>query len=227
MTASNTSGELASLYPFLSASAPLGSDQELLAAARRSTADKMSEAAELRQRVLHDEASRLAYCGEALAKAFQGGATLFAFGNGGSSTDAASLVSAFVAPDDGRPLPAVALTSDVAVQSALANDIGFHAGIARHLAALARRGDIAVGLSTSGSSENLLEAFALARRAGLITVGFAGHDGGRMASEGLVDYLFVVPSSSVHRIQEAQTTLYHVLVQVTQAALGELARGDA
>lgn len=217
-----SSAHLDSLYPFLADDAPLVAHEDLVSAARRSTADKLAEAALLRARLLVEAGPAVACCGRALAESFKAGATLFAMGNGGSSTDAAAVARLFMVPDEGVPLPAVALLSDVAVTTALANDIGFHAGASRHLAALAREGDIALGLSTSGDSENLLEAFAEARRRNLTTVGFAGHDGGLMAREARLDHVFVVRSSSVHRIQEAQTTLYNLLWQMTQASLAEL-----
>jgi D-sedoheptulose 7-phosphate isomerase len=116
-------------------------------------------------------------------------------------------------------LPALALTSDAAVLTALANDIGFDVVFARQIAAFARPGDIAMGLSTSGGSRNVLAGFAAARERGLLTIGMAGYDGGEMAAVGTIDYLFVVPSPSVHRIQEAQTTVYHALFTLTEAAL--------
>jgi D-sedoheptulose 7-phosphate isomerase len=90
---------------------------------------------------------------------------------------------------------------------------------ARQLAAFGRPGDIAVGLSTSGNSDNLVRAFEEASRRGLLTIGLAGYQGGRMAELDTIDYLFVVPSASVHRIQEAQTTVYHVLWELAQVAL--------
>jgi len=90
---------------------------------------------------------------------------------------------------------------------------------ARQLAAFGGTNDIAIGLSTSGSSENLLRAFDEASKRGMLTVGLAGYDGGKMAELDSIDYLFVAPSSSVHRIQEAQTTVYHVLWELTLAAL--------
>ena len=102
---------------------------------------------------------------------------------------------------------------------ALCNDIGIDVIFARQIAAFGRRGDIAVGLSTSGNSENLLRAFGEASKRGLLTVGIAGYEGGTMAELDSIDYLFVAPSSSVHRIQEAQTTIYHVLWELTQRAL--------
>src|SRR6185437_13303145 len=118
-----------------------------------------------------------------------------------------------------RPLPAFALTNDIAVITALSNDVGFDVVFSRQLGAFGRSGDIAVGLTTSGNSPNLLRAFGEAARRGMLTVGIAGYDGGRMAELDCLDYLFVVPSPSVHRIQEAQTTLYHALWELTVDAL--------
>jgi D-sedoheptulose 7-phosphate isomerase len=96
--------------------------------------------------------------------------------------------------------------------------VGVEVVFARQLAAFGRREDIAVGLSTSGNSENLVRAFAEASRHGMLTVGLAGYEGGVMAELDSIDYLFVAPSTSVHRIQEAQTTIYHVLWELTLAA---------
>jgi D-sedoheptulose 7-phosphate isomerase len=132
------------------------------------------------------------------------------------------MASLFMHPPAGnRPLPAFCLTGDVAVVTALSNDIGFEVVFARQLAAFASPGDFAVGLSTSGNSDNLVRGFAEASRRGLLTIGLAGYYGGRMAELDTIDHLFVVPSSSVHRIQEAQTTLYHVLWELMQAVLSD------
>ena len=131
----------------------------------------------------------------------------------------------FSAPEDpGAGLPAIALTADVAVLTALSNDVSFEVVFARPLAASGRPGDIALGLSTSGGSANVLRGFAEARRQGMLTVGLAGYDGGKMAEADTVDHLFVMPSSSVHRIQEAQTTVYQVLGELTLRALSSPGR---
>ena len=122
--------------------------------------------------------------------------------------------------DEAVPVRVVRLLeADLAVVTALANDVGFDVVFARQLGAFGRPGDIAVGMSTSGNSDNLVRAFEEASRRGLLTIGLAGYQGGKMAELDTIDYLFVVPSSSVHRIQEAQTTVYHVLWELTQAAL--------
>jgi D-sedoheptulose 7-phosphate isomerase len=207
-----------SLYPFLHA-APVD-PAALLADVARSTREKVAEIERLRADVLAAEAGALAACAAAMAARFDRGGRLLAFGNGGSSTDAMAVASMYVDPGPGwRALPALALPADVATLTALANDIGFEVVFARQLAAFGRPGDIAMGLSTSGNSDNLVRAFEEASRRGLLTVGLAGYEGGKMAELDTIDYLFVVPSSSVHRIQEAQTTVYHVLWELTQAAL--------
>jgi D-sedoheptulose 7-phosphate isomerase len=190
---------------------------------RRSTREKAAEIAALREQVLAAQAEALVACAAAMARSFAAGGRLFAFGNGGSSTDAQAVATMFAAPDladaAGAGLPATALTADVAVLTALSNDVSFEVVFARPLAAAGRSGDIALGLSTSGNSANVLRAFAEARRLGMVTVGLAGYDGGRMAEAGTVDHLFVVPSASVHRVQEAQTTVYQVLGELTFRAL--------
>jgi len=214
------------LYPFLypSADEPPGGDdareREVFAEVRRSTRDKVAEIAALRARVLATYADEVVGCAGAMAAAFAAGGRLFSFGNGGSSTDAQAVAEMFSAPGDpGAGLPAIALTADVAVLTALSNDVSFEVVFARPLAASGRPGDIALGLSTSGNSANVLRGFAEARRQGMVTVGLAGYDGGRMAEVDTVDHLFVMPSSSVHRIQEAQTTVYQVLGELTLRAL--------
>ncbi|MFG3417779.1 SIS domain-containing protein [Micromonospora sp. NPDC049460] len=215
-------GALGALYPFLDTRA--ADAGTVLADVARSTADKAREIVTLRESLVAEHGCRLVECARALAAAFQAGGKLFTFGNGGSSTDAQDLAQLFLhPPTTARPLPAISLTHDVAVLTALSNDVGFEVVFARQIGAFGRAGDVAVGLSTSGGSSNVLRAFEEATRRGMVTVGLAGYDGGRMAESDAVDHLFVVPSSSVHRVQEAQTTVYHVLWELTQQALaGEL-----
>ncbi|HEX3789631.1 MAG TPA: SIS domain-containing protein [Pseudonocardiaceae bacterium] len=211
--------DVRSLYPFLYART---SDLDaVVEQVRRSTVDKAREIIELRAAVLAQDGTKLLDCAAAMAERFAAGARLLAFGNGGSSTDAQDLVSLFLSPaGDARPLPAFSLTNDIAVITALSNDIGFDVVFSRQIGAFGRATDIAVGLSTSGNSDNLVRGFDEAGRRGLLTVGIAGYDGGKMAELDSIDYLFVVPSPSVHRIQEAQTTLYHALWELTVTMLG-------
>src|SRR6266705_1398918 len=211
-------GTVESLYPFLYAGT---SDlPAVLEDVRRSTVAKAAEIMELRRVISERDGARLAGCAQEAARRFAAGGRLFTFGNGGSATDAQQLATLFLYPGDGStPLAACNLASDTAVVPALTTDIGVDVVFSRQIAAFGRRGDIAVGLSTSGNSANLLRAFDEASRRGMLTIGLAGYDGGKMAELDSIDYLFVAPSSSVHRIQEAQTTIYNALLELTLAAL--------
>jgi D-sedoheptulose 7-phosphate isomerase len=207
-----------SLYPFLY------SDKTdlpaVMAQVRASTVAKVQEIVDLRREVSAQDGARIADCAREVAARFRAGGRLFAFGNGGSATDAAQLATLFLNPGGtARPLPAFGLASDTSVLTALCNDVGVEVVFARQLAAFARPDDIAVGLSTSGNSANLVRAFDEASRRGMLTIGLAGYDGGKMAELDSIDYLFIAPSVSVHRIQEAQTTVYQVLWELTLAAL--------
>jgi len=154
-----------------------------------------------------------------MAERFAAGGRLFAFGNGGSATDADGLAQLYTRPPFGRPLPSRSLVEDRAVITALGNDVGYDKIFSRQIIAHARAGDMAVGYSTSGNSENLLVAFGEARKRGLLTIGFAGIDGGRMGVDPNVEHCVIVRSQSVHRVQEAQASATHVLWSYVQAEL--------
>jgi D-sedoheptulose 7-phosphate isomerase len=222
-----TRADFVALYPFLDLTpqAHVSTVDAVKAEVQASSIAKMTEIVALRRRVFAADGDRLVACAEAMAERLSRGGRLIAFGNGGSSTDAQDMARLFVCPGPGRrALPALGLTNDVAVMTALTNDVGFDIVFARQIGAFGRSADIAVGLSTSGNSDNLLRAFDEARRLGMLTVGLAGADGGKMAGLDSIDHLFVVSSPSVHRVQEAQTTIYHVLWELT---VGALATGAA
>ncbi len=197
------------LYPFLEAEERDAAS--LLADLAESARAKAAESAALRRRTLAECADRVEAAGAEMARRFASGGRMYTFGNGGSSTDAATLAALFSHPPHGRPLPAWSLAADQAVVTALGNDVGFDLVFSRQLIARARPGDIAVALSTSGDSADLTTALAEAKRRGLFTIGFAGYEGGSFASGGDVDVCFVVRSQSVHRIQESQALLGHEL----------------
>jgi D-sedoheptulose 7-phosphate isomerase len=217
---SSSTAAMESLYPFLYAGA---SDLDaVMADVRASTVAKTAEIVALRREVCARDAARLRACAGDIAGRLTAGGRLLTFGNGGSSTDAQEMTTLFLHPGDGRrALPSFCLSNDTAVVTALCNDIGVDVVFSRQIAAFGRPADIAVALSTSGNSENLLRGLAEAGRRGMLTIGIAGYEGGKMAELEGLDYLFVAPSASVHRIQEAQTTIYHVLWELTLAALGE------
>ncbi len=207
-------------YPFLYPE-DITRSEAVLEEVRCSTLQKCQDVVALRQQVLERHADDLVRAAEAMAGAFRLGATLLAFGNGGSATDAQDIAGDFLSPPiPGRPsLPALSLTNDNAVVTALGNDVGFPTVFARQVRALGRRGDIALAVSTSGNSPNVLEGLEAARRVGMLTVAILGYDGGRVAGSGLADYLFVVPSTYIPRIQEVQATIYHTLWDLVHRVL--------
>ncbi|GER91125.1 phosphoheptose isomerase [Dictyobacter vulcani] len=188
---------------------------------RHSTLEKCHEIVALRQQLFQDAGELIIAAGQAMARAFASGATLFAFGNGGSTTDAQDLVTELIHPPYAhwRPLPAVALTNDIAVITAIGNDVGFASIFTRQLIALGQPGDIAVGISTSGNSTNILQAIEQAKKQGLLTVALSGYDGGKIAHSPATDFCITAPSDHIPRIQEAQASAYHALLAIIQALL--------
>jgi len=167
------------------------------------------------------EADRIVACCHAMATAFDTGGRLFVMGNGGSACDAQHVAVEFMHPiiEKRRPLPAMALANDTALLTAVGNDQDFSLAFSEQLKLLARAGDIVLGISTSGKSANVTRALGVARDLGLLTVGFTGRDGGRMAD--LCDHCFTVPSFSIHRIQETHATLLHVVWDLIHVIRGE------
>jgi D-sedoheptulose 7-phosphate isomerase len=193
------------LYPFLD---ERESDLDaVLEDVRRSVLMKADEVGALREQTLTDNESVLVDAAAGLRARFERGGKLLALGNGGSATDAMDVVADFRA--SGRP--AIDLTEDPAILTAIANDIGTDAIFSRQVIAYGARGDGLVALSTSGNSGNVIEALAEARRRGLVTIALVGYDGGRVAADGLADYVVVTRSEHIPRIQEAQASAYHAL----------------
>jgi D-sedoheptulose 7-phosphate isomerase len=209
-------------YPFLFEGGK-ASKEDVLAQARHSTLEKCREVIALRRATLEHSGERIVAVGTAMARAFARGATLLAFGNGGSTTDAQDLVTELLNPPfpDWSPLPAIALTNDIAVVTAVANDVGFDNVYARQVIAFGREGDIALGISTSGNSTNILVALEQAKKQGLLTVGLTGYDGGKMLRSAAVDFCINAPGDHIPRIQEAQATAYHALLEVIHFLLKE------
>jgi D-sedoheptulose 7-phosphate isomerase len=205
------------LYPFIEADErDIG---PLLADLAASAEAKAAESARLRAETLTGCELVLDALATAMAERFAAGGKLFSFGNGGSATDAATVAALFTHPPYDRPLPAQSLVSDEAVVTALGNDVGFELVFSRQLIAHARAGDMAMGLSTSGNSDNVIRAFAEAKGKGLLTAGMAGYQGGQMAVSPHVDHCLVVRSDSVHRIQETQAALVFELWRRVQHRL--------
>ena len=188
---------------------------------RDSILRKVQESARVSAQMFERDAGRLEACVREMAARFSRGARLFAMGNGGSACDAQHVVVEFQHPiiEKRRALPALALNTDTATLTAIGNDSDFSMIFAEQLRLLGAAGDIALGLSTSGQSANVARGLQAAKEMGMLAVAFSGRDGGRVAA--IADHCFVVPSFSIHRIQEAHTVLLHLLWDQVQVALGE------
>ena len=210
-----------SFYPFLHEERQR--PEELVQDLTFSLLEKVRESVDVKTRFFEANKETIIAASLDLAKAFHQGHKLLVCGNGGSATDAQHVAVEFMHPITvGRKaLPAICLANDMAMVTAVANDVGFDDVFSRQIIALGSAGDVLLGISTSGNSENLMHAFATARRMNLVTIGFAGGDGGRMASRsaGLLNYCLTVPTSSIHRIQESHVALYHIMWDIVHTLL--------
>jgi D-sedoheptulose 7-phosphate isomerase len=191
------------LYPFLAAEEH---DLEtVLADVRASIVRKGEDVIALRREV---DLGAVEGCAGAVRGRLRRGGRLLAFGNGGSSTDAQDVAADALA----RGWDAASLTNDVATVTAVGNDVGFDNAFARQLIALGREQDVALAISTSGSSANVVAGLAEAHRRGMLTCAITGYDGGRLAELDWLDHLFVVHGDYIPRLQEVHATVYHLLL---------------
>ncbi|MFM7841855.1 MAG: SIS domain-containing protein [Nitrospira sp.] len=182
------------------------------------------DSAEVKRKFVRDHADKISHVVPLIARALKEGRKLLLFGNGGSATDASHLAAEFVGRyhKDRAPLPAIALGCDPAAVTCIANDYGYEELFARQVTAHGQKGDIAIAISTSGNSPNVLKGVAAAKAGGLITIGWTGGTGGKLA--GMVDQAFIVPSTVTARIQESHITLGHVLCELIESELFEKVR---
>ncbi|MBI4847867.1 MAG: D-sedoheptulose 7-phosphate isomerase [Nitrospirae bacterium] len=179
------------------------------------------ESVSVKQQFVNENINTIIEVSRIIADSFSKGCKLLLFGNGGSSTDASHIAAEFVNRfmKDRPPFPAIALNTDMAVITSIANDSDYSEIFARQLKALAQEGDVVIAISTSGSSPNVLKAIDVAKKKKLKTIAFTGAKGDKLASK--ADYIFVVPSASTPRIQETHITLAHVLCQMVEELLLE------
>ncbi len=214
--AHHDAGASAFLYPFL-AEAEHDLDA-VLADVRDSVLTKAADAAALRTQTLAENRAVLDAAARDLRASFDAGGKLLALGNGGSATDAMDAAADLRDPPAGLPpRPAIDLTADSSVLTAIANDVGVEAIFARQVIAYGGAGDALLSFSTSGNSANVIAALGEARRRGLVTVALVGYGGGRIAEEGLADHVVVTRSEHIPRIQEAQASAWHVLRGLVEA----------
>jgi D-sedoheptulose 7-phosphate isomerase len=178
---------------------------------------KVQDDASLRSQVASEEAQRVVDAAAAIRERVDRGGKLILFGNGGSATDANDwAIDCVLPPSDYRPVPAISLSWEPANITALANDVGTEVIFMRQLAAQAQPADIAIGISTSGGSKNVITALEEARKRGLLTVALLGYDGGEIVRRGLADHPLVVRSDYIPRIQEVQASIYHTIRELLE-----------
>lgn len=224
MSDSSNNDMLGTLYPFMDSGAgqkPESRDKsaELLDSIRLKTAESIA----VKEQFFTDNATLLASIAEAIADSYRNGGRLITAGNGGSSCDAAHLALEFMHPvTAGRPaLPAINLSQDNAMLTAVANDVGFEHVLPRQLLALAKPEDVLVVFSTSGNSANITSACVKAKALGMTVVAFSGGDGGELAGHSAVDHCLIVATDSVHRIQECHLVSYHILWDLVHTLLAD------
>jgi D-sedoheptulose 7-phosphate isomerase len=172
-----------------------------------------------KQAFVASQADAVVQAGQAMADAIRAGHTILLFGNGGSAADAQHIAAEFVNRFEMErpPLPSIALTTDSSVLTSIGNDYSYDELFEKQVRALGRPGDVAIGLSTSGNSKNVVRGLTAAREKGLLTIGFTGQGGGKMAE--LCDHCFRVPSTVTARIQETHITLGHTLCALVDEIL--------
>jgi D-sedoheptulose 7-phosphate isomerase len=180
---------------------------------------QFQDSARIKDKFAQTYAEQILVVGQLLVQTFQAGRKVLLFGNGGSATDASHIASEFVGryKRERPPLPALALTTDMAALTCIANDYDYTEIFSRQLTAHGQQGDVVIAMSTSGNSMNVLHGVQEAKKQELVIVGWTGGMGGKLAS--LVDHPFIVPSSSTARIQECHMTLGHVLCEFVEERL--------
>jgi D-sedoheptulose 7-phosphate isomerase len=211
-------GDAGFLYPFLNVKQPVSpGNRPLTEDVAASIRAKVCEDARLRARAAEEESAAITRAAAAISARVRSGGKLINFGNGGSATDANDFALDCLLPPPGfRPIPAISLSAEPAILSALANDVGPEVIFLRQLIAHAQPADIAIAISTSGGSRNLLAALEEARRRSLLTVALLGYDGGEILRRGLADHPIVVRSDYIPRIQEVQASIYHVIRELLE-----------
>jgi D-sedoheptulose 7-phosphate isomerase len=210
------------LYPFLGREKQETVD--VIAEVANSILLKVRDDEKLREQVAHTESEQIGNATRAIHERLERGGKLIIFGNGGSATDSNDFAIDCIAPPNGyRPIPAVSLSLEPANITAIANDVGTELIFLRQFIAQAQPNDVAVAISTSGGSKNLIMPLEEARKRNILTVALLGYDGGEIKRRGLADFPLVVHCDYIPRIQEIQASIYHVM----RDALEVLSRGQA
>ncbi len=184
----------------------------------------IDQSIEVKKRFFDENIDEIIEVAKVIANAFSNGKKVMVFGNGGSSTDASHIAAEFINRFriDRPSLPAIALNADMAVITSIANDYDFSDIFAKQLRGLGEEGDVAIGISTSGNSKNVLKAMDIAKKKKLVSVVFTGNKGKKLAAKAV--HAFVVPSDNTPRIQETHITLGHIICEIVEEILFEAPR---
>ena len=180
---------------------------------------RFKESSEIKTRFLRENLPKFLDIIKLVSHAFESGNKIFFFGNGGSAADAQHLAAEFVNRYvmERPPLPAMALTTDTSILTSISNDIAFEEIFSKQLRALGKEGDVAIGISTSGSSPNIIKAFEVGKEMGMKRIAFTGNNGGAISK--MADYSLIVPSTSTPRIQEVHILVGHILCEMVEHSL--------
>jgi D-sedoheptulose 7-phosphate isomerase len=235
---SNDNSILNSLYPFTAEKSEAPAEENGASVKTQFNVDdsvlltsieeKANESIEVKKRYFDDNRQALLDASKTIAEMYINKGKLLTMGNGGSNCDASHLAVEFLHPvTAGRSaLPAINLGADSTMVTAASNDLGYENVFVRQLIAHSNEGDVLVGFSTSGSSDNLMNAFRKAKELGLHTIAFSGMNGGDMVKSRFVDINLNVPSFSIHRIQESHLTTYHILWDLVHSLLADYRQGQ-
>lgn len=177
------------------------------------------ESAQLKVKFARENVDKIIEVVQLIAQVFREGKKVLLFGNGGSATDASHIAAEFVNRFllERPPLPAIALNTDTAILTSISNDYDYSQVFSKQLAALGNEGDVAIGISTSGNSPNVMKAIEVAKKTGMKTIVLTGGTGGKLAN--IADFTFIVPAKATARVQEVHITLGHVICQMVDEEL--------
>ncbi len=180
---------------------------------------RFKESSEIKTRFLRENLPKFLDIIKLVSHAFESGNKIFFFGNGGSAADAQHLAAEFVNRYvmERPPLPAMALTTDTSILTSISNDIAFEEIFSKQLRALGKEGDVAIGISTSGSSPNIIKAFEVGKEMGMKRIALTGNNGGAISK--MADFSLIVPSTSTPRIQEVHILVGHILCEMVEHSL--------
>jgi len=186
---------------------------------KESIVQAFEESARIKVKFARENTDKIVEVVQLIAQAFREGRKVILFGNGGSAMDASHIAAEFMNRFliERPPLPAVALNADTALLTCISNDYDFSQVFSKQLSALGHEGDVVIGISTSGNSQNVIKAFEVAKKNGMKTVALTGGTGGKIA--GLADFAFIIPTKVTPRIQEAHITLGHTICQLVDEEL--------